>query len=539
MGFLSKLFGSKKKRRTTVIREVPTKSPEEIALIRKMTEQLDAQIKANEVQAAFQEDFNQRFLDSLPDKETQARIDKQEIELREQRIQLQQAQLDEAAAQGVYDKELFESMRDAADEITALAAAQPRFSEEEQAEFNRIQLDAKQRLADLQAQEIEQALTRGAQEDELFAETLNAVKNAGKATPEQEQLISEMIAGARQEGISSIDLNRDLSLEQIKQAKDTRLQDLGEDVASAISGISADVFSRLNALEQETGQSLDEIDRISVDQLEKVRDIMAPSRGLRPTDTPITDRAFEIAGEATRASAGIISRAQSIKGGLTQQAQRAVSDIRARAGREEADIGRESERATTGVQSRSDILKAQLEGSLSAQEAQAKLNFPLEVARTKGGLAIPAASTIASGTRFNQEQGRLASLAQSELGLTSAQAKSGLASNALGNSQALQALQAQLGQQATQNRFSLFGTGGSLGLGLAGQGPNATGLASVLSNERIAGTTTRETTTERARKSPIEIAGRIAAAVATGGTSELAFAAKDINAGKSTGSKNF
>lgn len=47
--------------------------------------------------------------------------------------------------------------------------------------------------------------------------------------------------------------------------------------------------------------------------LEQVREVMAPARGLRPTDTPITDRAFRVAGtigsEAARAKLDLGQRA--------------------------------------------------------------------------------------------------------------------------------------------------------------------------------------------------------------------------------------
>lgn len=98
---------------------------------------------------------------------------------------------------------------------------------------------------ELQKQQLNSAIKNGPIQDELLQRQLDQIKNGYAATPEQSRLID---------------------------------QDTDAQLAAGKSDLSE--FSRLG--------------------LEQIRNVLAPSAGLRPGDTPITDRGFQLEREGTR-----------------------------------------------------------------------------------------------------------------------------------------------------------------------------------------------------------------------------------------------
>ena len=153
-----------------------------------------------------------------------------------------------------------------------------------------VQLDV--RRDELELQQIDRAIRLGPLEEELANLQLDAIKNPG-ANDEQIALIEEAIQAAQ------------------------------------ISGEA-------------------DIDRITDDALRQVRDVLAPSRGLRPTDSPIIDRGAEI--------------------------------------------------AKRGIDLKGDLVKR-----LAETSASAKLNFPLNVAGFVAGAAGGAGALTEATQQFQQQ----------------------------------------------------------------------------------------------------------------------------------------
>lgn len=164
-----------------------------------------------------------------------------------------------------------------------------------------------------------------------------------------------------------------------------------------------------------------EIDRFSQDALEQVRDVLAPSRGFRPTDTPITDRGSEIAQEATR-----------LKGDLTK--------------------------------------------SLAAVSANAKLNFPLAVSQFQSGAGNVTSQIAEAAQQFQQQLSSQAFLNRLNLLNTGGSLGLGLSSIGPNISATLAALSNQrlagASNTTTQSRglgfTELLTAGGSLAGGVGG-----------------------------------------------------------------------
>jgi len=79
------------------------------------------------------------------------------------------------------------------------------------------------------------------------------------------------------------------------------LQDLQLEIARRGGKASPEQLEAINtATESALAEGQSDIEKFSQSQVEDIRNILAPSRGLRPTDSPIVDRASRVGEEATR-----------------------------------------------------------------------------------------------------------------------------------------------------------------------------------------------------------------------------------------------
>lgn len=332
------------------------------------------------------------------DPATQADFNQQQLDLAVQTINLQQQSLVSAAERDELTTQAFQAQAQAVESLRLIGAKQPQldpnspqFNQELFDQFNEQSLSIQTGLADLKQQEISKAITRATEEDEFFAQLLETVRSTGEATEAEKALIQKAISGAETAGIARIDLNRDLTLDDLRRAKDTQLSQLGSDIASAVSGIEIDAFTRVNELEAATGTAIEDINTLSQDALERVRDVLAPSRGLRSTDTPITDRGFEIAKEATRAAARAITDLERQRGQISAVSGRQVGGVLEQGIRSAQDIQREFEAGRGLTVQQADQLRAQLSGELLRTGAEQELGRPLQTGALRGELAATGA----------------------------------------------------------------------------------------------------------------------------------------------------
>ena len=169
----------------------------------------------------------------------------------------------------------------------------------------------------------------------------------------QTKIFDELFADKTPQELEIEALQGDLTIEQLERAQ--RLAPLEEELFN----LQLDAIKNPGANEEQialieeaiqaaqiSGEA--DIDRITDDALRQVRDVLAPSRGLRPTDSPIIDRGSEI-----------VRRGIDLKGDLVKR--------------------------------------------LAETSASAKLNFPLNVAGFVAGAAGSAGSLTEATQQFQQQ----------------------------------------------------------------------------------------------------------------------------------------
>lgn len=169
----------------------------------------------------------------------------------------------------------------------------------------------------------------------------------------QERLFDELFKDKSPFEVEIDQLRNELTKAELERAK--RLGPLEEELiqleleAIKNPGANAEQIAQIEeAIQAAQISGETDIDRFTGDALKQVRDVLAPQRGLRPTDTPITDRGSEIA-----------RRGIDLKGDLTKKL---------------AEIG-----------------------------ATAKLNFPLAVSQFQAGAAGFGAQISEAAQQFQQQ----------------------------------------------------------------------------------------------------------------------------------------
>ncbi len=408
----------------------------------------------------------------------QAQFNKTQLELAQDTVSFQQESLEASAARGDLTEQAFAAQVSAFESLRVQLANQPQFDAATQAEFNEKSLGIQNSLADLKQQQVDQAISKASSEDELFASLVENVRNTGQATPEQLEQISQVMSGAENAGIARIELNRDLTLAELRSAKDANLGNLDSAVASALFGINSDVFERVSDLESSTGVALEDIDTMSQDALENVRDVLAPSRGLRTTDTPIVARGFEIAREQVRAKGRAINDFQRAKQALERGGAGQSAEVQAQALRDIQRIESEFTAATGQAFSQATQLKGELSSRIASQTAEAQLNFPLQVQRQQADIATRAIELSQAGGESVTAQGQREEEAALNFAVGGAQVVGEGAARV-----AAQTLSDQQFQQELANVIEIARTGQPLNIAVAQSGI-ASGLSGQLSQNQ-------------------------------------------------------
>ena len=104
------------------------------------------------------------------------------------------------------------------------------------------------------------------------------------------------------------------------------------------------------------------IDRFSDDALKQLRDVLAPSRGLRPTDSPITDSGGRVLSEAIRAKGDLVSNIRASEAAARLNAPLATQQFYGAVGTSQAALAESSARFATDLRESAAMGRLQLAG---------------------------------------------------------------------------------------------------------------------------------------------------------------------------------
>lgn len=250
----------------------------------------------------------------------------------------------------------------------------------------------------------------------LIGATSRTVQAGDQATPFTQPALQQLFTGTQQAqdifgGAQSgaenafADLDRELGALR-EQGKDSSvsaptqafIRAAGEELQSPIlsQGATAEERSLIDQIATGTiSRGSADINNFLQDSLEQIRDVLAPSRGLRPQDTPIVDRGERVAREANRAFGNLIETTR------TNAANQLLEFPLKRA----TQLGGVRQQALGTIGQGAGMAEATLQQSrgIQANAAQAAVNARLQEASTRlqGGAQLGGATAQGGATAID------------------------------------------------------------------------------------------------------------------------------------------